>query len=265
MKVYYYNEDIWTESCGLWDALSLDARVKQKRPCIISFTGAGGKTSLIRHLACEGRERGVKVLVATTTHMFRPRQFGVFTKSRADVRDMLERESIAVVGKEAGELKITFVGTWFFDQICPLADLVLVEADGSRRLPLKVPGVNEPVVPRNSSIVLSVLGLSALGEPADKLCFRAEQAEQIMLEHGRADFKADGRWVIRPEDMICLMQYGYLYPLRLKLPTTPVIPIFNQADDPERVTLGRQLLDEMKECRGIVNGQLRFDPCSELF
>ncbi len=42
-----------------------------------------------------------------------------------------------------------------------MADLVLVEADGSRRLPVKVPGPNEPVVPKNSDMVLCVLGLSS--------------------------------------------------------------------------------------------------------
>ena len=31
----------------------------------------------------------------------------------------------------------------------PEAEIVLVEADGSRRLPLKVPGVNEPVIPEH--------------------------------------------------------------------------------------------------------------------
>lgn len=271
MKVYYYNEDKWTESGDLWQALSLDARMKRLRavrenaPYVISFTGAGGKTSLIRRLACEGRERGLKVLVVTTTHMFRPKQYGVLTRSKGDVRRMLQNESIAVVGKEAGELKITFVGTWFYEQICPLADLVLVEADGSRRLPLKVPGVNEPVVPKNSHMVLSVLGLSALDQPAEKLCFRAEQAEEIMRAHGRPDYKDGGQWIVRPGDVACLMQHAYLYPLRVRYPSIPVIPMFNQADEPVQVQTVRGLLDAMGEKRGIACGQLRFDPCVDLF
>lgn len=271
MKVYYYNEDKWTESGDLWQALALETRMERlrasrgKAPYVISFTGAGGKTSLIRRLACEGRERGLRVLVVTTTHMFRPKQFGVLTRSRADVQRMLKNESVAVVGKEAGELKITFVGTWFYDQICPLADLVLVEADGSRRLPIKVPGVNEPVVPKNSHMVLSVLGLSALDQPAEKLCFRAEQAEEIIRAYGRADFKAQGQWIVKPEDMACLMQHAYLYPLRVKYSSIPVIPVFNQADEPEQVQTARELLDAMGERRGIAGGLLRFDPCVELF
>lgn len=178
---------------------------------------------------------------------------------------MLERENIAVAGKEAGELKITFVGNWFYEQICPMADLVLVEADGSRRLPVKVPGPNEPVVPKNSDMVLSVLGLSALGEPAEKLCFRAERAEELVREHGRPDFKADGQWTFCPEDLTCLMQHGYLYPLRVKYPSIPVIPVFNQADSPEMVALAKALFDGMRESRGIAGGNLRFDPCAELF
>lgn len=264
MKAYYYQKDKWTESGGLWEALGLDWRMRGA-PYVISFTGAGGKTSLIRHLAWEGRERGKKVLVVTTTHMFKPQRFGVFSKNRGEVRRMLERENIAVAGKEAGELKITFVGNWFYEQICPMADLVLVEADGSRRLPVKVPGPNEPVVPKNSDMVLSVLGLSALGEPAEKLCFRAERAEELVREHGRPDFKADGQWTFCPEDLTCLMQHGYLYPLRVKYPSIPVIPVFNQADSPEMVALAKALFDGMRESRGIAGGNLRFDPCAELF
>ncbi len=65
----------------------------------------GRENLLIRRLAWEGRERGKKVLVVTTTHMFKPKQYGVFSKKRGEVRRTLERESIAVAGKEAGELK----------------------------------------------------------------------------------------------------------------------------------------------------------------
>ena len=114
-------------------------------------------------------------------------------------------------------------------------------------------------------MVLCVLGLSSLGEPADKLCFRVERAEEIVREHGRPDFKADGQGIFCPGDLTCLMQYGYLYPLRIKYPSIPVIPVFNQADGPETAALAGGLLEGMRESRGIAVGNLRSDPCVELF
>ncbi|MFQ9395895.1 MAG: hypothetical protein ACLR2E_20080 [Lachnospiraceae bacterium] len=38
---------------------------------------------------------------------------------------------------------------------------MLVEADGSRRLPLKYPNATEPVVPEDTDLILAVTGLSA--------------------------------------------------------------------------------------------------------
>ncbi len=264
MNVSYYLKDRWTESGSLWQALALETRRRQ-RPYVISFTGAGGKTSLIRRLAWEGRERGLKVLVATTTHMYRPARYGVLAGDRDQVRRMLEQESLAVAGREAGSQKITYVGNVFYRQICSLADLVLVEADGSRRLPLKVPGANEPVVPDNTNMVLSVYGLSALGQPANKLCFRAEQAMEIMDSHGRRGYMQGDGWTVEPQDLACLMQHGYLYPLRLRYPAIPVIPVFNQADGAEQAQLARSLLDHMGETGGLVCGQLRGDQSAGLF
>lgn len=46
-------------------------------------------------------------------------------------------------------------------------DFVLVEADGSRRLPLKAPGSDEPVLPPGADLVVGVVGLDALGRPMD--------------------------------------------------------------------------------------------------
>lgn len=44
-------------------------------------------------------------------------------------------------------------------------DFVLVEADGSRRLPVKAPAVYEPVIPPGTDLVVGVIGLDALAVP----------------------------------------------------------------------------------------------------
>ena len=46
--------------------------------------------------------------------------------------------------------------------------VVLVEADGSKRLPIKAPAEHEPVVPVETALTIGVLGLDALGWPMDE-------------------------------------------------------------------------------------------------
>ncbi len=54
-------------------------------------------------------------------------------------------------------------------------DTVLVEADGAKHLPVKAPGENEPVIPGSTAVTAGVIGLDALGAPAEKeTVFRLE-------------------------------------------------------------------------------------------
>jgi probable selenium-dependent hydroxylase accessory protein YqeC len=46
-------------------------------------------------------------------------------------------------------------------------DFILVEADGSRRLPVKAPAVYEPVIPPGTDLVVGVIGLDCLGRSMD--------------------------------------------------------------------------------------------------
>ena len=59
--------------------------------------------------------------------------------------------------------------------------VVLVEGDGSRRLPMKAPREHEPVIPSTSSAVLAVMGAGAFGEPVDAAhCYNHEGALEIL-------------------------------------------------------------------------------------
>lgn len=60
------------------------------------------------------------------------------------------------------------------------ADLVLAEADGAKHYPCKVPLETEPVIPKESDIVIGVAGMDALGQPLSKACFRIGQAKALL-------------------------------------------------------------------------------------
>ena len=147
----------------------------------MSFVGAGGKTSLLLHLARELAVEGRPVLVTTTTHLADPHGEGE-TFARIVFRPDLERpaapDSPAMPGPVPG---VTLLVSRPADEPGKLKGidpsrvgalrkswpLVLVEADGSKRLPIKAPAEYEPVVPEGADLVVGVVGLDALGWPMD--------------------------------------------------------------------------------------------------
>lgn len=151
---------------SLWEALGLGEKVL-KKPFHIAAVGSGGKTTLLYTLAREARERGLSVLLLPTTHMQLPERDGVLTGRAEEVIEKLKKDGFAVAGVPVGSSeikKIGFPGWETYEKAGAFADLVLVEADGSRRLPLKYPNATEPVVPEDTDLILAVTGLSALGK-----------------------------------------------------------------------------------------------------
>jgi len=47
----------------------------------------------------------------------------------------------------------------------PMVDAIIIEADGSRRLPLKAPAEHEPVIPADTTLVVPMIGLDVIGQP----------------------------------------------------------------------------------------------------
>lgn len=151
------------------------------RPGVTALVGAGGKTTTMLTLAEELTQAGKRVIVTTTTHILPPdeQRYGpVFSpEDKAGLAAALERTGLAV---SAGPLdargKLTGVIDEQVEGFLALADYVLAEADGSRRLPCKTPGDREPALPGQTGLVVAVLGLSSLGRPLEEVCFRAELA-----------------------------------------------------------------------------------------
>ena len=79
----------------------------------------------------------------------------------------------------------------FLDQLWDLEIPVLIEADGARRLPLKVPAGHEPVIHPRTTHVLSVYGLDAVGASMKDVCFREELAEKFLNKSGTESVTAE--------------------------------------------------------------------------
>jgi probable selenium-dependent hydroxylase accessory protein YqeC len=140
---------------------------------LTAVAGAGGKTTLVYRLAAEAHAAGQRVVVTTTTHMGRPREAEVgpvlFDEgSDAPVAKVLATAGrVVLLGAPSREDKIAGVTPERAEALMALADLVLVEADGARRRPFKVPADHEPVIPLGANLVVVVAGLDSLGVPLD--------------------------------------------------------------------------------------------------
>lgn len=140
------------------------------RPCVISVTGAGGKTSTVFWLARLFHRAGRRVLITTTTHMYLPRGEYPVVLCREPGRLPASTISSSLVacfsGWNAGTGKAKGFSPEIVDALAarPETDVLLVEADGAKGLAIKAPDEHEPCIPESSCCVIAVTGGQMLGQ-----------------------------------------------------------------------------------------------------
>jgi molybdenum cofactor cytidylyltransferase len=173
-----------------------------QRGDIVAFTGAGGKTSTLFRLGHELAAEGWRVIGTTTTHIavdelaMAPSALntaGISIRAAAISRGLTQHGFLFLYHHIAGD-KVIGLAPETVESLQDAidSDVILIEADGARQLPFKAPLNHEPVIPRETSIVVPVVGIDALGQPLDS-------------EH-----------VYNPEGMIA--RYGYPSGERIKWP-----------------------------------------------
>ena len=160
---------------------------------ITAVVGAGGKTTLIHQLAAQYRREGKRVLVVTSTHMLIEPDT-LLTDDPRMILDAFDRNGYAMAGTPCGE-KISALPESAYLAACVGADEVLVEADGSKHLPIKYPRVGEPVIPANADRIIVVCGLHALGKPLQEVAFRLEEVACLPKRSSR--LRTSRRWSAR--------------------------------------------------------------------
>ncbi len=140
------------------------------RPGLTCLIGGGGKTTLAHVLA---RQLPGTVLFCTTTRILPSETLPVVLGSEAAAAAALAAHRAVCLGTpaERGKLAAPDVPP---ERLCRLADYVLVEADGSRGLPLKAHLAHEPVVPAGARTILLV-GASGFGQPIGRAAHRPER------------------------------------------------------------------------------------------
>ncbi len=175
---------------------------------IKAIVGSGGKTTLLKKLAEQYRSQGKTVFVTTTTHMF-IEEDTLLTDDADTIIQGLKDTGYVMAGIPEG-IKFKALSEETYAAVCAHADVVLVEADGSKRMPLKYPNSTEPVIPDNAEEIIVVCGLNALGQKAKDVCHRLELVKDCL--------GIDDDRIITPIHIQKLVAEGYLKPLREKYP-----------------------------------------------
>ena len=140
---------------------------------VTALIGSGGKTTMLHLLAAELRGQGT-VLLTTSTHIRPSAVFPcLFSPTEDEVRAALRRSPVLCLGSPAPEGKLAACAVPFA-ALEALADYVLVEADGSRGLPLKAHAAHEPVIPENCRKTVCLVGAAGLGKPIREAVHRPE-------------------------------------------------------------------------------------------
>ena len=184
------------------------------RPGVTAVIGSGGKTSLIEKLC--GELPGT-VIVCTSTHIF-PAEGMPLVTGRLE---KMPAEQVCV-GTPAEYGKLT-APAQPFAELAKLADYVLVEADGAKRLPLKAHLDYEPVIPAEANQVIQVVGLSGMGQRISQAAHRPERYAVIC--------GCTVEDIAIPERMAKVLNTEALADRY----------VLNQADDPEDEKFGRTL------------------------
>lgn len=134
---------------------------------VTALIGGGGKTSTMYALADYLCTRG-SVIVCTSTHIICPPHYPYM--DRIDAPLTIGRV-VSTGGIDGRKLTAPVQS---FETLASLADYVLVEADGSRQLPLKAHAAHEPVIPDHAKTVLTLVGIDGLGKPIREAVHRPE-------------------------------------------------------------------------------------------
>jgi molybdenum cofactor cytidylyltransferase len=209
----------------------------------IALVGGGGKTTTMFTLA---REYVSPVIVASTAHMaieqtsLADRHFFVDDATVLDLQ--LPIGVTLFTGPSNNTGKTIGLSASATQRVLDLADQhhvpLLIEADGSKCLPLKAPAEHEPPIPDFVDAVIYVVGLSGLGQPLDDE--HVHRPERFARLSGLAIGEA-----VTP-DAIAKVLSDPLGGLKNVPPAARRIAVLNQADTPELQAqaqiMARQLL-----------------------
>ena len=227
-----------TEFATLYEAMGLECFPAP----MVSIIGGGGKTTTLKKLAKEMKERGLHRVLMTSTNMFYPKET-VYSRLSNELEVALRGNESVWVGNRVEKhdrIKLSMVDEDVLDYLTeerfkvPFA--ILNEADGAKCRPVKVPRDYEPVIPEATDVVVAVVGMDALDRPIHEVAARPEDMARF-LEKGLGE-------LITSDDLvkIVLSENGYRKDVK---PGTEFQVILNKVDNPEMLEKAKDLADRI--------------------
>lgn len=240
-----------------------------RRGEMVALIGAGGKTTTMFRLAHELHEDNWKVLVSTTTKIFKPNKPHVDRLFLVeDVAALAEAcAAIAapvVIGAGAGvseDGKLLGLPAPWLDRLNDgkQFDAILVEADGAASRSFKVPGDAEPVIPASCQLTLWLMSIGVLSKPLDGASVhRAERAMALLS-------RTAGESIT--EDCIVQLVKNPAGCWKGIPPASRKVAVINQVDAPEDVAPATALGKKLLACgaqRVVLTSYTNEDPVREV-
>ncbi len=235
----------WFSSIQMTGKLTLSTAFQiRKEPELVAFTGGGGKSTLMLALA---RQLRGKVLLTTTTRMFAAQietaesTLPATTCRYPDLEPLAGKDTTSVrwivVGPLQGD-KVTGVPLDLPQQLLarPDIDIVLVEADGSKMLPIKAPAAHEPALPLGVTLVVPVAGLDALDGRIKDVAHRPQLVARLL--HKKETDRLTG------DDIANLLSHreGGLKGVPA---TARLIPVINKVETPGQLQAARNIAKQV--------------------
>jgi molybdenum cofactor cytidylyltransferase len=215
---------------------------------IIALVGAGGKTTAMYRLGRELADQGWRV-VATTTTMIRPPVAGQSealvvhgdpTHAMRMAAEALRDKHLITLASEhlVAKNKLRGVRPDLAASLLDLADAVIIEADGAKGRSLKAPAAHEPVVPRETTLLVPVVGIDAVGRPLTD-----ETVHRVQLVSGLTGLACG-------ETIHASVLASLLTHKQGALKSAPaharVAPLINKVDDEAALAIARQIAGSIK-------------------
>ena len=159
---------------------------------VISLVGGGGKTTLMFALARELALSGQSVITTTTTKILEPSSSEtpcllLDTDEEQMVKELLRNvdkyRHVTLASEKLSSGQVNGVSPHLVARLAALnqASYIIVEADGAARRPLKAPNLTEPVIPGDTTLVIPVVGIDAVGcRLAEENVFRSEIVSKLL-------------------------------------------------------------------------------------
>ncbi|HEX2619735.1 MAG TPA: selenium cofactor biosynthesis protein YqeC, partial [Phototrophicaceae bacterium] len=177
---------------------------------VVSFIGAGGKTSLLVALGYELAEAGWRVLATSTVgmddHQLELMPHALPLKIGAEaISSALTHDRFVFVYDSIRHGKVHGIKPFDIPEMLDTvdSDVWLVEADVSAGLSIKAPYPDEPIIPAETTLVVPVASMSALSQTFDD--DHVYNAQAIIDKYGFArDTRIKSAWlaqILRDEDL----------------------------------------------------------------